>query len=412
MPVGIEAINAYLGRLSIPVRAMFADRGLALDRFENLMMDAKSVNLPCEDAVTNAVNAAKPLVDALPGAERERIELLIVGTESGIDFGKPLSTYVHEYLGLPARCRSFEVKHACYGGTAALQSAAAIISASPISGARALVIAADAPSKAARGSYWEPSEGAGAVAMLVGGDPRVLEIDSGASGFHTYEVMDTARPGIDADLVDSDLSLLAYLSCVQACFEHYRERVRGADVQQTFDYLAFHTPFGGMVKGAHRALLRSQGRLSPALIDEDFARRVAPSLVYPRQVGNLFSAALYLALCSLIENGDFQAARRVGLFSYGSGCASEFYSGVVSQHARHAIGAGPSRSVAGALAERRVLSVAEYDALNDPDPRAFGVRAAIFDPGDYEPFFGKLFAGHRLLVLDRIDNYHREYRWT
>jgi len=412
MPIGIEAINAYVGRLSIPVRAMFAGRGLALDRFENLMMDEKSVNLPCEDAVTNAVNAAKPLIDALPGAERERIELLIVGTESGVDFGKPLSTYVHEYLGLPARCRSFEVKHACYGGTAALQSAGAIISASPISGARALVIAADAPSKAARGSYWEPSEGAGAVAMLVGRDPRVLDIDVGASGFHTYEVMDTARPSTDADLVDSDLSLMAYLSCVEACFEHYRERVSGADVRHTFDYLAFHTPFGGMVKGAHRALLRSQLRLPPERVDEDFARRVAPSLAYPRQVGNLFSAALYLALCSLIENADFATAHRVGLFSYGSGCASEFYSGVVSPHARRSTGAGPARSVRDALAERQVISVAEYDALNNPDLRAFGVRTATFDPGDYEPFFGKLFAGHGLLVLGRIDNYHREYRWT
>jgi polyketide biosynthesis 3-hydroxy-3-methylglutaryl-CoA synthase-like enzyme PksG len=412
MPVGIEAINAYVGRLSIPVRAMFADRGLALDRFENLMMDVKSVNLPCEDAITNAVNAAKPLIDTLPGPQRERIELLIVGTESGIDFGKPLSTYVHEYLGLPARCRSFEVKHACYGGTAALQSAAAIIAASPVPGARALVIAADAPSKAARGSYWEPSEGAGAVAMLIGHDPRVLEIDPGASGFHTYEVMDTARPSIDADLVDSDLSLLAYLSCAQGCFEHYRERVRGADILATFDYLAFHTPFAGMVKGAHRALLRGQVRLRPDQVEEDFTRRVVPSLAYPRQVGNLFSAALYLALCSLIENGDFPVARRIGLFSYGSGCASEFYSGVVSPHARAATGGGPGWPVARALAERQVISVAEHDALNDPDRRAFGVRDAVFDPGDYEPFFGKLFAGHRLLVLDRIANYHREYRWT
>lgn len=412
MPIGIEAINAYVGRLSIPVRALFTGRGLALDRFENLMMDAKSVNLPCEDAVSNAVNAAKPLADAMPGAERESIELLIVATESGIDFGKPLSTYVHEYLGLPARCRSFEVKHACYGGTAALQSAAAIIAASPVPGARALVIAADAPSKAARGSYWEPSEGAGAVAMVVGRDPGVLEIDPGASGFHTYEVMDTARPSVDADLVDSDLSLLAYLSCVQGCFEHYRDRVRGADVLETFDYLAFHTPFAGMVKGAHRALLRGQVRLPADRIDEDFTRRVAPSLAYPRQVGNLFSAALYLALCSLVENGDFPVPRRVGLFSYGSGCASEFYSGVVSPHAPHATGGRSSPSVASALAERQVLSVAEYDALNDPGRRAFGVRDAAFDPRDYEPFFGKLFAGHRLLVLDRIVNYHREYRWT
>ena len=102
----------------------------------------------------------------------------------------------------------------------------------------------------------------------------------------------------------------------------------------------------------------------------------------------------------------------MGLFSYGSGCASEFYSGVVSEHARSATTGGRSRSVADALAERQVISVAEYDGLPNPDLRAFGVRTATFDPGDYEPFFGKLFAGQALLVLSRIDNYHREYRWT
>src|SRR3989442_15303438 len=105
MGVGIEAVNAYAGRASMDVRQLFQARGLDMQRFSNLMMEQKSVNLPCEDAVTNAVNAAKPLIYALSPAERERVELAIVGTESGLDFAKPISTYVHECLGLSRRCR-------------------------------------------------------------------------------------------------------------------------------------------------------------------------------------------------------------------------------------------------------------------------------------------------------------------
>src|SRR5688500_8985073 len=111
MAVGIESINAYVGRTSLGVRELFEARGLEMQRFGNLMMERKSVNLPCEDAVTNAVNAALPLVEALDPAERARVELVVVGTESGIDFGKSISTYIQEHLGLGRRCRSFEVKH-------------------------------------------------------------------------------------------------------------------------------------------------------------------------------------------------------------------------------------------------------------------------------------------------------------
>lgn len=67
--------------------------------------------------------------------------MVITATESGLDFGKSLSTYIHAHLGLSRRCRLFEVKQACYGGTAALQMAANFVAAQVSPGAKALVIA-------------------------------------------------------------------------------------------------------------------------------------------------------------------------------------------------------------------------------------------------------------------------------
>jgi len=406
--VGIEAINAYVGRASMDARELFERRELDMRRFANLMMEQKSVNLPCEDAVTNAVNAARPIVDALDPAERDRIELVLVGTESGCDFGKSVSTYVHHHLGLGRRCRSFEVKHACYGGTAALQAAAAVVAASPVLGVKALVVATDAPPTAGRGTYLEPSGGTGAVAMLVSDRPLVLELDAGASGYHSFEVMDTLRPAVDVDLVDPDLSMLSYMHCLEQSFEAYRERVSGADIVDTFDYLAFHTPFGGMVRGAHRMLLRKQGHgLS---VDDDFEARVRPSLAFCMRVGNIFSASLYLALCSLVDRGDLSTARRVGLFSYGSGCASEFYSGVVPETARDAVG---RRRIGVALDERRPLTMDEYETIAGLDAgRRFGIRDCEFDTRPYGDVYASHFQGRRLLVIDRIDNFHRLYRWS
>ncbi|MBZ6128908.1 hydroxymethylglutaryl-CoA synthase family protein [Streptomyces olivaceus] len=410
MAVGIEAINAYVARACFDVAELFRGRGLDMTRFDNLMMRQKSVNLPCEDAVTNAVNAAKPLLDRLTPAERDAVELLVVGTESGLDLGKPISTYIHHHLGLSSRCRSFEVKHACYGGTAALQTAAGIIGASPVSTAKALVIAADAPSAAARGTYWEPSEGAGAVALLVGRDPRVLELDPGASGLHTFEVMDTLRPRPDLDYVDSDVSLLSYLTCLERSFAAYRERVAGADVVDSFEHLVLHTPFAGMVKGAHRKLLRTHKGLGPRETADDFARRIAPTLHYGSRVGNLFSASLYLALCSLLDRGGPETPCRIGLFSYGSGCGSEFFSGVLGEEAVATVG---RMRIGAALDARRELTLEEYDTLTElGGDRAFGVRDLDVDTKPYAELYGALADGAELLVLRRIENFHRLYSWS
>lgn len=410
MAVGIESISAYVGRASLGVRDLFHARGLQMQRFDNLMMERKSVNLPCEDPVSNAVNAAKPLIDALTPAERDRIELVVTGTESGLDFGKPVSTYIHDYLGLAPRCRSFEVKHACYGGTAALQTAAAIVGSSPQHGAKALVIAADAASAAARDSYWEPSQGAGAVAMIVSREPAVLELDAGANGFHSHEVMDTLRPRPDLEAGDTDLSLLSYLNCLEQTFRDYSERVAGVDLMDSFSYLVLHTPFAGMVRGAHRKLLRSAKRLPPDAISADFDARVRPSLYYCSQVGNVYSAALYLALCSLIDHVQVAGEERIGLFSYGSGCASEFYSGVITPGAGEALA---RQGITAAIADRYPLSMDEYEVLSDLSlDRMAGIQDHHYDVSAYAAVYKSHFDGRGLLVLDKIDNFHRLYRWT
>jgi polyketide biosynthesis 3-hydroxy-3-methylglutaryl-CoA synthase-like enzyme PksG len=408
--VGIEAINAYVGRASLSVSELFEARGLDQRRSANLRMLEKSVNLPCEDPVTNAVNAARPLVDALTPAERERIELVIVGTESGIDFGKPVSTYVQEYLGLGRTCRSFEVKHACYGGTAALQTAAALVAASPVADARALVVASDAASIAARDTYWEPSQGAGAVAMLIGRDPRVLRLDRGANGFHSFEVMDTLRPRPDLEAGDSDLSLLSYLECLEQSYQAYCTRVADADLMTTFGRLVFHTPFAGMVVGAFRRLRRAHAPGPTAEIEADFTRRVEPGLAYAQRVGNVYGASLYLALCSLLDGAELAPVERIGLFSYGSGCASEFYSGVVTEVGRDEVRA---RGIGAAIADRYPLGMDEYELVSDLSlHRMAGVQDHDFDPASYRTVYDTALDGRDLLVLERIDDFHRVYRWS
>lgn len=410
MDVGIEAINVYMGRAALDLNDLSVARGLDASRFVSLMMEKKSVSIPCEDAVTNAVNAAKPIIDALSDEEKNSIQLLIVATESGIDFGKAMSTYVHHYLNLNKRCCLFEIKQACYGGTAALQMAVNTVAASGNPTIKALVIATDEARPSARMTYAEPSQGTSAVAMLVSAKANVLLIDRGASGYYSYEVMDTCRPTPEEESGDPDLSLISYLDCLEGAFSHYCDVVEDIEILSSFDYMLFHAPFGGMVKGAHRKLVRKETSLDRNLIEEDFNRRVLPSLDYAMQVGNTYSASIFMALCSLLDNITLPQAARVSLFSYGSGCSSEFYSGVILTQGQDQI---KKLGLKQKLNERVLLSMEQYDDLSDlKKETSFGVKDISVNYDAFMSVYRDCYEGQNLLALTKIENYHRVYHWS
>ena len=413
MSAGIEALNVYGGAAFLDVRELCDHRGLDKPRFENLLMHEKTVALPYEDPISFAVNAAAPLItDAI----RPTIEMVITCTESGIDFGKSASTYIQDLLHLPKNCRLFEIKQACYSGTAGLQMAINFVLSGTSPGARALVIATDisrfALADAAEIQEWaysEPSSGAGAVAVLVSDTPHVFAIDPGAYGNHAFEVMDTCRPGPDTEAGDADLSLMAYLDCCEQAFKDYARRVEGADFRTSFGYLCFHTPFGGMVKGAHRHLMRKLFKASPADIDADFYRRVGPGLTYGQRVGNTAGASTLLALASTIDCADLPSPQRVGLFSYGSGCCSEFFSGVITPQGRQTL---QTMNIGDSLQRRYRLSMPEYELLlRENGAIRFGTRDAKLNH-QVIPAAWSACQHSRRLVLDEIAGYHRQYRWV
>lgn len=410
MTVGIEAINLFAGRAAISVRDLFVGRGLNLSHFDNLLMTERSVHLPWDDPVSCAVNAAKPLIDALSDEERNQIEMVITSSESGIDFGKSISTYVHHYLGLSKRCRLFETKQACFGGTAALQMALSYVQSGFSKDAKVLVLSTDISRNSDKMNYAEPSLGAGAIAMLVSNKPKIFEVEFGKSGLHGYEVMDTCRPRPDTEAGNSDLSLFSYIDCLESTVADYQKRYNEADMVEGFDYLVFHTPFAGMVKGAFRHLLRKLKRMPPAESDVLFAQKVSPSINFPARVGNLYSASVYSALSSLIVNIELDAKKRVGIFSYGSGCSSEFYSGFITPSSKEAL---LKLKIDEHLKERAMLTIEQYDEIFDENSKwFFGVENGSLDFTKFNGFYEKQYQGKGLLVLDRIEGFHRVYKWS
>lgn len=412
---GIEAINLYGGSAYIDVSELAAHRNLDTKRFDNLLLKNKSVVLLHEDPITLGVNAAKPIIDKLTDEERNSIKLLITCTESGVDFSKSLSSYIHQYLNLSNQCRMFEIKNACFAGTAGYQMALNFVLSNTYNGGKALVIATDvsrfsmAEGKDASKEQWafaEPSGGAGAVAMLVGSNPVVFKSDIGANGNHAYNVFDTFRPNLDGEAGDADLSLLSYLDCMEKAYADYESKVENVNYKETFDYLAFHTPFGGMVKGAHRTMMRKKFRSKTSEIEEDFKKRVEPGLIYCKQVGNIMGATIFMFLASIIDNVNLDGNKRVGCFSYGSGCCSEFYSGVISKQGKEK---QKAFNIQETLDNRYKLSMEEYDkVLYESSKVIFGTRDIKLDLSNLDKIYKK---GQKRLVLQEIKGYERIYGW-
>lgn len=311
-----------------------------------LGQELMSVPGPDEDIVTMGAAAAKQIIDR-HGADG--IRTLFFATESGIDQSKSAGMFVHWLLDLPSSCRVVELKQACYSATVALQAAADMVTLRP--GERVLVIASDI-ARYDLDSAAEATQGAGAVAMLVTADPAIAVVEP-AMGVFTEHVDDFFRPNDSATaVVDGKLSIQAYLDGMLGAWDDYLAR-GGADVT-AIDRFCHHQPFTKMALKAHRRLAEHTAvDLGPELIEA--------STAYNRRIGNSYTASLYLALASLLDADDDLAGKRIGLFSYGSGSVSEFFSVVVSDGYRdHTRGA----QTAAALAGRTPLDVAEYRALH------------------------------------------------
>jgi hydroxymethylglutaryl-CoA synthase len=369
------------------------------------LIDERSLNPLWEDPVTMAVNAARMIVD---DSNRGKIELLIVASESGVDQEKSMSTWVHRYLDLTPHCRNFEVKHACYGGTAALQMAASWIAGLSYD-AKALIVTTD-QSRMHLGKPWEYVLGAGASAILLSKTPRLVELEMGKSGYWTYEISDLTRPTLTVETGNSETSLISYIDALESAYHHYCERTGEDDFDANFKKNIYHAPFGGMTWRAHRTLLR---RAAPMTKDEawaHFQRKSASALRYLRRMGGTYSSSTFIGLMGMLaSSNDIEAGDRISMFSYGSGSCAEFYSVRICPEA-HSIAAAANLDQH--LAARRRVTVREYEELER-------CRTVLVENGNYETidtsladWFESNYHRKHLLIFTGMKDFYRQYAWS
>lgn len=326
MNVGIDLLSFNTSSYYLDLQTLAEKRGVEYSKYAvGIGQEKMAIPPPDEDIVTMAATAALPVVEQ---TDRSKIELLLFATESGIDQSKAAGIFAHKLLGLSPRCRSVELKEACYSGTAALQLAASHVARHPDS--KALILASDV-ARYELGSPGEPTQGCGAVAMLVSTHPRLLSLDN-ENGMYTEDVMDFWRPNYrDQAFVDGKYSTRVYMHALEECWKQYHaltQRNLG-----DFARFCYHLPFTRMAEKAHARLGKVASAM--ALTDEQINQQIGDTLHYNRITGNSYAASLYVGLTSLLDNAvDDLSGKRIGLYSYGSGCVGEFFSGVIQKNYR------------------------------------------------------------------------------
>ena len=357
MRVGIEKMHAYIPPYYVDLEDLAHARQVDPEKYTKGLLQRQMSFAPQEqDIIVMALKAAEAI---LTEQDKEVIDQVIVGTESSFDYSKAASTYIHQLLGIQPFARAYEMKEACYGGTAALQNACDYVRSHPER--KVLVVTTDI-SKYGLASSGEVTQGAGAIAILVSNQPHILTIDPQAVFMSTHEY-DFWRPeGQEYALVDGQFSNQLYMDVFVKVVKEFNRRHPG--LLKDLSLMHFHLPYSKMGLKALKHLQASIEDLDQVdyqlTLDQWLADYIHTTRLN-QKVGNIYTGSLFLSLLSTLTDPDKDlSGDKIGLFSYGSGAVGELFVGQVGDKYRDYLLADDLQAQ---FDRRQGLSVADYETL-------------------------------------------------
>lgn len=349
MNIGIDKINFYVPKYYVDMAKLAEARQVDPNKFLiGIGQTEMAVSPVNQDIVSMGANAAK---DIITDEDKKNIGMVIVATESTIDNAKAAAVQIHNLLGIQPFARCFEMKEACYAATPAIQLAKDYLAQRP--NEKVLVIASDT-ARYGINSGGEPTQGAGAVAMMISHEPSILTLNDDAVAY-TEDVYDFWRPtGHKYPLVAGALSKDAYIKSFQESWNEYARR-QGKTLSD-FESLCFHVPFTKMGKKALDSIIDNADETTQERLKSGYEDAV----YYNRYVGNIYTGSLYLSLISLLETRDLKGSQTIGLFSYGSGSVGEFFSATLVDGFEKHLNIEGHKAL---LNNRTEVSVEEYESF-------------------------------------------------
>lgn len=268
-------------------------------------LQTKAVTDLDEDVITMAIMAAERAFSHAV-VKSEEVEAIYLASTSAPCDDKSGAALIQTVLGLSNQVVPVDITHSTRAGTIALKACLNQVQSGQIS--LGLVIASD-NRVAPGGDMLEYSQGAGAVALLLGKQGIIAEISGWSSA--TNEFTNVWRPYGESFLRRHDDNRvereLGYLRTVVKTGKNLLNQlsIAGKDV----NYLAAAEPDGKCIQ----AVAKSLGMAAETAV----AGNIAPV------IGDTGAAAPLLGLASVLGQGN--PGEKALVISYGSGCGSDAF---------------------------------------------------------------------------------------
>lgn len=198
--VGIDDMSLYTPSIYFDIKDLAEARNIEYPKLnKGLGLSQMSITDAHEDAATMAANAILELI-LKNKLNPKDIGRIYMGTESALDGAKPTATYALEMLrnyfseeygpDCFLHCDVIDMTFACIGGVDALNNTIYWVSGNP---ERIGIVVSSDNAKYELASSGEYTQGAGAVAMLVKSNPRLITFDDNW-GVATMGVHDFFKP--------------------------------------------------------------------------------------------------------------------------------------------------------------------------------------------------------------------------
>lgn len=411
--IGIDDMALEIPSLVLPIKDLAEARGIEPDKLKyGLGLEAMSVCDVNEDVVSLAAGAVLRLLKQNPEITPEQIGRIYVGTESSIDGSKPIGSYVHHLVNdyydkehnVLVHTDVIDMTFACIGAVDAMHNSIYYLQANPEK--VAIVVAADIANYDL-GSSGEYTQGAGAVAVLLKSQPRLLTIDDswGVAMKSEHDFFKPIRLEQQGDKIvqlhdekpifDGQFSNETYESRIKEAWG----QLSGSKQLRDHNKLVFHLPYAfhgrRIITGLLIEELTKNGEIDQICADYDldisdpkftkmFSKTpyyknwlkgaIAPGEQLSSHMGNLYTASIFLSLMSVLSN-DLSSDENYLFFAYGSGSKAKVFRGNVGSEAESVV---LKWSCKEQLASRKVISFSDYEKLRmDQMPTPLSDRKGI-----------------------------------
>lgn len=392
MKTGIDAISFDVAKIHLPINTLAKARNIEPEKLEKGLGLIK-MTLPDihQDTVVFGANALTKLISD-NNINLNEIARIYVGTESAIDSSKPISSFLIALMeqkfgeNTLSECDVVDFTFACIGGVDAIQNCIDFVTLNPTK--KAIVVTTDF-AKYDLNSTGEYTQGAGALAMLITSNPRIIAFENNWAT-STKGVFDFFKPfrtisktaitgnttnepwfenleseveiHKDQPVFDGQYSNQCYMDRTRDAYFSFKKLKNTTEtVYDSWKSIVMHLPYafqGRRMLSEIYALDASntiitgdedtseyQNKLKEISKSEAYKEfineKLMPAEIASSLIGNLYTGSIFMGLLSTLahfyDTEKEISGSKFGFLAYGSGSKSKVFEGTIQKDWKLAI---------------------------------------------------------------------------